>query len=363
MRTSPLLLMPCVAALCAACSTPAANTNADDADMAEKPQPLEADPKEDAPAEPAEPEGPMKWIWTDYEVVGHRSVTRDEILQDLPFTMGEEAQRGKETNIAINEWCDGRKEALGLYGIDCGFLRFGDGKTYVTVNVLEREDAVKLTTRARPTADLALPAELDATYSKLFEIQEGHFDSGNYKVLQEEVTRPDGADPYLTYPKEPEMAKLAAELAATAPAHRDTLRDIAARAANPAVRARAATLLNWAGDTTKSIEIAHQLLDDPSALVRNNLSRFMLHYIPDVDDPDLQGSLARVLAVQATRPSHPDRNKALFGLLYIAQSSEPARALVMKEAGETIRRLAEQSRLPNVGEVAKQILALEDGSK
>jgi hypothetical protein len=361
MRTRALSLLLC-ATLCAACSTPAATTTDGDADLAEKPQPLEGETKDDA-TEPAEPEGPMKWVWTDYEVVGHRSVTREQILEDLPFTLGEEAQRGLETNTAINAWCAARKEALGLYAIDCGLLRFGDGKTYVTVNVLEEEDARKLTTRAKPTAELTIPAELDATYARLYAIQEGHFDSGNYKVLAEEVTRPDGADPYLTYPKEPEMAKLAAELAAAAPAHRDALRDATARAADPAVRARAATLLNWAGDTTKSVEVAHLLLDDPSGLVRNNLSRFMLHYIPDVDDPELQGSLARVLAVQATRPSHPDRNKALYGLLYIAQSSEPARALVMKEAGDTIRRLAEQSRLPNVGEVAEQILALEEGAE
>ena len=175
--------------------------------------------------------------------------------------------------------------------------------------------------------------------------------------------QPDGEQAYLSYPKDPATEKLARELAAKTPAQRAALLEAVEFAANDEVRARAATLLNWAGDHTDSIRVVHTLLDDPSGLVRNNITRFMLHYVERVEDPELQASLVRVLLVQALRPSHGDRNKALYGLLYIAKTSDAARDLVLTEGRETIERLAEQSVLSNVGGIAKEILALETGAK
>jgi len=231
-------------------------------------------------------------------------------------------------------------------------------RTYITAQVLEESDAIRLADRDEPIRDLALPAELDALMQQREERFEELFDSGQYEKLAERVIEDDAGRVYLEYHGDDQLGALSKKLADLAPTHRDVILDVLKNSSHAQARARAANALNWAGQYEDSIRSVHTLLDDPSGLVRNDITRFMLAYVKRIEDPELKGSLVRVLALQAMRPSHADRNKALFGMLFIAQTSTEARDVVLEQAGDTIRLIAEQSLLENVGGIAKMILAL-----
>jgi len=56
----------------------------------------------------------MQWTWEDYEVVGYRTVTREQLLEGVPFARGTQAMvNDPGTAEAIQAWCDERKAAHG----------------------------------------------------------------------------------------------------------------------------------------------------------------------------------------------------------------------------------------------------------
>lgn len=301
---------------------------------------------EPAAAEKKETEEETRWHWTDFEIIGQRDHGRDEIVELLPVELGEPYDDDPE----LFERCAERLEAeLDVASASCSAVRFFDGKAYLLVEIIAKGEESRA--EFRPTPEGAVEAD-----AEIFELQTQLMDrlSSNFRHGREIGEHME--DGYLDY-RDPEMHAIVEKLRRLAPPHREDLVCVIAEDADPARRARAAWLLNWAGDEAKSIAEVHAYLDDPSGLVRNDVSRFMLHYLEKVEDEEVLRGVIDSLARQLERPGHGDRNKAVYALAAVLEAHPDTAPYMRERAGEWLRRLADQSVLMNVGEPAQKLLA------
>ncbi len=302
------------------------------------------------PAASCADEAPQ-WTWTGFEVVGQRTSTRDEILASPPVELGTPYDYDRD---AIGAWCRELEERLDLHHARCSPVRFAGGEAYLVVNVVEKGDEHRTRLRPPPEGEVTLAtAEIRELFEQLESRQWALFEQGK-------PPRESSDEGYLDYDDE-EMHGYVVRLRELLPPHRENLFEVIARDRDAEKRGAAARLLNWAGDTAESIARVHPYLDDPSVLVRNNLARFMLHYVDQVESAEVRRSVIGALADMLERPSHADRNKAVYGLLNLAKARADDRAYVLEAAGESLERLAEQSILVNVRDPAQELLALARG--
>jgi hypothetical protein len=112
------------------------------------------------------------------------------------------------------------------------------------------------------------------------------------------------------------------------------------------------------GDMQNTVVKANRLLDDPSGLVRNNISRFTSHFVEQVrSQEDRRGIIDRLL-LQLDRPSHGDRNKAIYNLLAIAKIFAVDRPYIKKHGFQIIESISKSSVLDNVRDPALELLKL-----
>lgn len=298
-----------------------------------------------------QPDDAPQWTWTGFEVMGYRTVTREQILATKPFEPGTPYEIDAE---ALGAWCRGLKERFDLHQIECAPLRFSDGKAYLVVDVVEKGDEGRASFRQPPADDVELATpEIRGLFEQLESRQWTLFGQG-------QPPQESAGEGFLDY-DDPEMHGLVEKLRQLVPPYRDNLLQVIARDKDNEDRGDAARMLNWAGQVTDSITRVHRDLDDPSGLVRNNLARFMLHYVDQVESAEVRRSVVDALARMLDRPSHGDRNKAVYGLLNIARAHPEDHANVLESAGEALARLAERSILPNVRDPARDLLALLEG--
>ena len=288
---------------------------------------------------------PEPWRWAGVEYVGPDSLPKATVLQALGVELG--APIPDDAVLELVDRCRAMVAAGTAPAADCTVLRFGDRRAFALVSV---PDGTAVPDRAAPSGPSAYP---DPRLVELLvaRIAAGQrlFEAGDV-AAQAESWEPG----YLTW-ADPGMAAMAEELHALAVPHRQALVTLVLDAAEWEVRAKAATLLNWVGAPEQVAPAVAPALSDPDLIVRNNVSRYLLHVVDRVEDPDARRTLAEALAVQLQRPDMADRNKALFGLSGLAASdSDPTwmRPLVAERA----RRIAQTSILPNVSGVAATLL-------
>jgi hypothetical protein len=326
---------------------PAASPPASVATAAGAPAPVGAP----AVPSPAPPE-PFVWRWVGTELVGTRDTPRDAILARLAVPVGEPYAKEVAARLAAD--CAALAEPLSLLAVRCAPLRKTGEGAYLVVDVVERSEPERLASTPAPAGDVALPAELADAYRRLEE--------GYTERLMAGRPVPESADAgYLDF-ADPELHAIALELLAAVPPHRDLLLRAVAEDRDAADRARAATLLHWVPDKPAAIAAVHRLLDDSDETVRNDVSRFMLFHLGRVEDRALLREVVVSLARQLARPSHGDRNKALYGLGAVLDAAPELAPFVEERAGPWLRRLAEQSVLSNVGGVAVELLARLQGA-
>jgi hypothetical protein len=281
------------------------------------------------------------------EVIGTREASLEAVRARLAVPMGEAYD--KEVAARLTADCAAMAEPLSLGGVRCAPLRKTGEGAYLVVDVVERSEPERLASAPAPTGDVALPAELADAYRRLEE--------GYTERLMAGRPVPESADAgYLDF-ADPELHAIALELLAAVPPQRDLLLRTVEEDRDAADRARAATLLHWAPDKPASIAAVHRLLDDPDETVRNDVSRFMLFHLAEVEDRALLREVVVSLSRQLSLPSHGDRNKALYGLAAVLDAAPDLAPFVEERAGPWIRRLAVQSVLSNVGGVAVELLA------
>jgi hypothetical protein len=303
------------------------------------------------------------WTWAGLEILGNHHVARSEIEKLIPIPIGEAYHRG---NAPF--WSEGCARVLRQFdfaSVDCGDrpLRVYDGhKAYLIVDIVERgrEDLLKL--RKPPSGSvpfgsgrmLELNAELETRTTKAAMAGHGYSESGDRGYLS--YSDPNGVNE--------DLSPLVEELARLVPQYRENLLEILRREKSADRRREAAILLNWAGgDLEELLRRTIPLLDDPDDGVRNNLSRFMIQFVGQVNSGRLRRRLIDVFIDEIGRPSHGDRNKGLYNLLFIAKAWPVERVQMRRRGGEAIRYLAENSILFNVQGPAQELLALIEGKR
>jgi RNAse (barnase) inhibitor barstar len=286
------------------------------------------------------------WSWTDFEVVGQRSVEREDLIGAVPLELGSEYRFDR---AQADEWELDLAGEFDLFRVKVGAVRYADGNAYLLIDVVEHGEEDRLTFRDTPTGSFDLPEDVVRAHAELQVLWDQLFEEG--KPPAEIVT-----EDYLDF-RHDRMQQLAAKIRRVAGEHRELLVAALREDARSSVRADAASLLNWAGHPEQSIREVYSLVNDPDGTTRNNLTRFMLHFLDRVEAPETRQAIIEAMAWQLRRPSHADRNKSLYALLRLVEKNPADLTAVMAAAGDSIRLISKQSILSNVRDPAQQLLA------
>lgn len=284
------------------------------------------------PSRPPEPDTPF--VWRDFEIMGQERVTRQQIIDAIPLTLGAEFLR--EEQDIWDGWAEDIRAKFGFDEVHITRLKwFPDHSVYLVVDVVEPGRPGVERFRPHPNGDATVPADVREAYKRLeslwMERRAGVRLDGDYKTFSD-----------------PELNDLAERLHALAATVREQVLTVLRESADDGARTDAAMILNWVGEPEKTIPLAIALLDDPSSDVRNNITRYALPFLRRASDPALRQSVVEALIKQIGYPSHGDRNKALSGLMMLSQADPEIRERVLREAGDSIRTIADTSVIPNV---------------
>ena len=293
------------------------------------------------------------WKWTGFEVVGNHKVTKSEILSHIPVKIGDIYE---EDPVLWKKWCVDLKDHFKFYFTDCSSVRYINFQAFFVVEVIELGQEYRNQYRLEPTRDLQLASpEILKLYDQLYSRMMMLFNQGINIIESYDKG-------YLDY-SDQEMHKVAEQLAKTVPRYRLNLLDVLENDKSVNQREKAANLLNWSvNELANSVMYANRLLDDPSDLVRNNISRFTLHFIDKVNNQKNREEMIDRLLLQLNRPSHADRNKAIYNLLFIAQIHPTDREYIKLKGEYLIKYIANTSLLDNVRDPAIQLLKLVNAS-
>jgi len=290
----------------------------------------------------------QNWKWAGVEIIGNKTIARNEILKLTPIKISSSYLQNVNE---WNKWCSTIKDKFDFVYTHCSAVIFSDSKAFLTVNIVEKGEEHRIKFRQSPKEDIEL-ADINTrkTFKLLQERMWQLFKLGN-------PPKEDALNGYLMY-DDKKMAHYVKNLLKLVPNHRKNLIEVIEKDKNEIKRGEAATLLNWAQNNVLNISKIYSLLDDPSSLVRNNISRFMLHYFSQVRNKDLKHKIIKALALQLERPTHGDRNKAIFCLLEIAKSDEKTLPYIKKYSLPEIKYLSKSSILYNVQDPAIELLKL-----
>ena len=247
-----------------------------------------------------------------------------------------------------DHWCEKIRTKFDFYYVKCRSVQYNDRKAFFVIDIVEKGDEFRLSFRLPPIQTVTLVNdeiinEWNTLRTRMWEL----FYQGSGAIE-------DGSQGYLNY-SDSEMAKSVGKLVQLVPPYRINLLEVITLDKNAEKRARAANLLNWALDVEESINAIYPFMNDPDRGVRNNLSRFMLHYLDRLTDRTLRINIIDSFSKQLWWPDHADRNKAIIGLYDIASYYPDEKDYIKQVAFEGIETLAHQSILPNVGDIARQL--------
>lgn len=289
-----------------------------------------------------------EWKWTGFEILGNHTVSKDVLISEIPVKIGTPSVVDLELWM---KWCAKIKEKHSFYFTDCNIVKNSDFTAYFTLDVVEKGEEYRAQFRPAPTKtiELANPEVLQvykALQDRLWEL----FNNGT--PSKEFVTKE-----YLDY-EDPKMHELVLKLAKLAPLYQENILAVLELDSDGPKRMQASDLLNWVGNTKQTVMKVSLLLDDPHAGARNQMSRFMMHFSANVTSPVDQLKLVDRLLLQANRPSHGDRNKALYNLIELAQKHKPLRVYIKTGGEKLITYIAKTSVLSNVAGAAEELLKL-----
>ncbi|MGH9870013.1 MAG: HEAT repeat domain-containing protein [Candidatus Polarisedimenticolia bacterium] len=302
------------------------------------------------------------WTWAGLEILGNHSVPRSAIEPLIPIPLGSPYRVGDAP--FWSDGCEQVKRRFDFADVICGDrpLRVFDGrKAYLIVDVVEKGQEDRLRFREAPSGSVpfgsdeivSIAGELGSRTMSAAMAGHPYDESGDKGYLS--YVDPNGTNE--------DLGPVVDKLARLVPEHRGNLLDILKQDKDPQKRQKAANLLCWAGgDLQKLIRTTLPLLDDPDPGVRNNLSRFMLHFVGQLPSKRLHRRMIDSFVDQIERPSHGDRNKGLYNLLTLASAFPADRDHLRGSGLASIRYLAENSIVFNVQGPARELLALIEGT-
>jgi hypothetical protein len=286
--------------------------------------------------------------WAGIEVVGYKTHKREDFLKELPFEVGDEYKEDRE---GWEKWCENLKAQYDLAYTNCSSVRYADFRAYFVISIVEKgdEDRIKFRAIANEESEFITAdtrAKYDALYKRLWKL----FDEGRPPIENSKSG-------FLDY-DDLEMHNLCLELSKVVPSQREKIIRALKNHKDSETRAMAANLLNWAGSHELTIPEVIVLLDDPAMNVRNNISRYVSPFVDQVKDGAALRQIVDQLKLQLQRPSHADRNKAIYSLLHVAQNKPDLRAYILETARPQIEQIQSQSILENVKGPAQELLTL-----
>ncbi|MBN2497323.1 MAG: hypothetical protein JXR96_22205 [Deltaproteobacteria bacterium] len=290
--------------------------------------------------------------WKGVELFGRRDISREAILKDMPVEMGApvDMQATNAVLQALTSWCRDLKEQHALAFAECSFVAYADGRVYLTVDLVHPDEAYRLAYRPRPAGSAAV------SEPGVFELL-GKLQSLTHQMLIDGRPASEIWAGFLDY-REPAPHEMAVELSKRVPPLADELLEVLDGERDDRKRGQAAWLLYYSGNPPRAIREAAAHLDDPSSLVRNNLSRYLINVVGEIPDAQVRRSVVDALLVQLGRPSMSDRNKSLFALLELARAHEDTRRYIAEKGEPLIASVRDTSILANVRGPAEELLDL-----
>ncbi len=283
--------------------------------------------------------------WTGFEIVGSRSVSKEKITRLVPLRLGDPFHYDQ---VQWDKWCETIHATFQFAAAQCSAMGFLDFRSYFVISIVEKGQEYRL--RFRKTPDQTVPIQDPELFTLYDQLMKRLWELFHQGISSEEFTHGD----YLDF-KDPQMHTLVMKLVERAPAARENLLRIIRFHKETSVRATAAWLLCWAGNPQDSISRVFDLLDDPEMLVRNDISRFMTHWISQLSEQAGYRKLIDALVLQIKRPSHADRNKGLINLLSYLRTHREAIAYFKGVGMDEVRHIARNSVLDNVGALAHEL--------
>ena len=292
--------------------------------------------------------------WQGVEILGNKHIKRQDVEKIISVPIGTAATVNDVK--ALKSRCVDVKERLLLAETKCGFVMLPGGRVFLTVDVIESGDERRLKFRSEDSFQkVYLPDELMKRLAEFQSLQFAKFQKG---VKHEDVVKAGILDS-----TDAELHSVIEKLVFATEGKTDILFKVLEYSDDAKHRAAAATLLSWARMPAQSIAALPPYLDDPSEVVRNDISRFILKFIDSVGSEIVITQLIEAFSKQLDFPSHGDRNKALFALAQIARTRPASRPIISRVGGPTISYIAENSILENVGGEAKKLVAMLDMRK
>jgi hypothetical protein len=305
-------------------------------------------------AAPAFADAPKEPVLAAVDVFGSHALSSDDVIAVAGLTLGMPAGLDDAAFEKALTAASDRIEAKW----QLAFVRvspisyFGSspdaGKTFVTIDLVDKGDEARMAFAKEPTGDVADPGGLVAAWIAYEQqawklVNDGELETGQCKG---------GLHCALGFGHD-SLRGLEDQFIAGAPKHWRALRDVLRKDKNETRRAAAAFVLAYAGPVDRVVGALMPSIDDPDPGVRNNVVRVLLEIQQRAATPVLP--LEPIL--RALRyPEVTDRNKAAFALEYLV-AKDPAkfRKQVLAEDGDLLVAMTALSQ-PNNRDPAVAIL-------
>jgi hypothetical protein len=335
-------------------AAPAAAPVADPAAAAAAPAPGAAPAA--PPAKPAARPGTLAAI----DVFGSKHAPNDEIVATAGFELGSHVEFGSPEFGELLDGANKRlRERYHFPFVEVSPISyFGTspdaGKVFITIDVVEPEDARRLKFAAAPAKDIPDPAGLVAAWLDYEAVVWPLVRSGAYKPP---YTCKGGWHCALGF-AHPDLEAREDVFIAQVPAHFAELAKVLRQDRDRKRRAAAAFLLAYGTDRKRVIDALVPSIDDPNAEVRNNVMRVLV-LIQEKADTVVLPLPAILHAMQF--PTTTDRNKAGYALAGIAKHAAPKdRIRIAREVGDTLLAMAAMQQPNNRDPALKILKAISD---
>jgi hypothetical protein len=319
----------------------------------------QAAPAPVAPATPAPPVAPQGTL-AAIDVFGARHVSNEEVVATAGFVVGSPvAFASQEFGEQLESATRRLKERYRFAFVEVSPISYfgaspDAGKVFITIDVVESEDAGRLKFAPEPSKDIPDPDGLIAAW---LDYNKAAWSLQRSGELKPPYTCKGGMHcalgfnhPDLEHREDVFIEKVpgrVAELTAVLRSDRDHQR-----------RAAAAFLLAYAKDRKQVITALLPSIDDPSSGVRNNVMRVLVMIQQNADTV----VVPLVPVLHAMRfPTTTDRNKAAYLLAGIARHASAAdRARIRRELGDMLLVMVAMKQ-PNNRDPAVDILKAISG--
>ena len=313
-----------------------------------------------AAAPTAVPPAPPTKTLAAIDVFGARHASADEIVATSGLVVGSQVAFGSEEfGEQIKAATDRVKERYHFPFVEVSPISYfasspDAGKVFITIDVVEREDAARLKFAPEPSKDVPDPDGLIAAW---LAYEEALWPLQRSGQLRPPFTCKGGMHCALGF-NHPQLEHMEDAFIEKTPGRMKELTAVLRGDRQANRRAAAAFVLAYGKDRKEVVDALLPSIDDPNAGVRNNVVRVLVMIQQEADTV----VVPLKAALHALRfPTTTDRNKAGYLLANIAKQASPAEKMrIAREAGDTLLAMAAMQQPNNRDPAIKILEAISD---